>query len=65
MYFCAESLNCKPLQYVSTFLSHFHAPLVQATELAATQQTLSTLQQRLAVSERHVEELEKQQEGKG
>ncbi|XP_037629283.1 uncharacterized protein LOC119490139 [Sebastes umbrosus] len=36
---------------------------VQATELAVSQQKLSTLQQRLTVSERHVEELERQQEG--
>ncbi|KAI3356891.1 hypothetical protein L3Q82_003538 [Scortum barcoo] len=35
----------------------------QATELAVIQQELSMLQQRLAASERHVEELEKQQEG--
>ncbi|XP_074498838.1 uncharacterized protein LOC141772077 [Sebastes fasciatus] len=36
---------------------------VQATELAVTQQELSTLQQKLTVSESHVEELERQQEG--
>eukprot|EP00064_Thunnus_orientalis_P001718 superscaffoldBa00000119_g1721 len=35
----------------------------QATELAVAQETLSTLQQRVTVSEHHVEELEKQQEG--
>nr|XP_020466289.1 uncharacterized protein LOC109966056 [Monopterus albus] len=36
---------------------------VQATELAATQEKLLTLQQKLTVSEGRVEELEKQQEG--
>ncbi|XP_039657767.1 uncharacterized protein LOC120559808 [Perca fluviatilis] len=36
---------------------------VQSTELSVTQQKLSTLQQRLTVSEGSVEELEKQQEG--
>ncbi|XP_022594898.1 heavy metal-binding protein HIP-like isoform X2 [Seriola dumerili] len=35
----------------------------QSTELAVAQQMLSTLQQRLTDSERHIEELEKQQEG--
>ncbi|XP_042265849.1 uncharacterized protein LOC121896183 [Thunnus maccoyii] len=35
----------------------------QATELAVAQETLSTLQQRVTVSEHRVEELEKQQEG--
>ena len=38
---------------------------VQATELGVTQQSLSSLQQRLTTSENHLEELEKQQEGKG
>ncbi|XP_036960597.1 cerebellin-1-like [Acanthopagrus latus] len=36
---------------------------VQATELGVTQQSLSSLQQRLTTSENHLEELEKQQEG--
>lgn len=39
--------------------------LAQATELTVTQQSLSSLQQRQTISENHVEELEKQQEGKG
>uniref|UniRef100_A0A3Q3KND4 C1q domain-containing protein n=1 Tax=Monopterus albus TaxID=43700 RepID=A0A3Q3KND4_MONAL len=45
-------------------MPHLYVTLVQATELAATQEKLLTLQQKLTVSEGRVEELEKQQEVK-
>lgn len=60
-YFCVESLTCKPVQHDSFFL--FSVTLAQASELAVTLQKLNSLQQRLTASERHVEELQKQQEG--
>ena len=60
-----SNLTYKHFHNVSDFPSHFLSLSAQATELAVAQETLSTLQQRMTVSEHHVEELEKQQEGKG
>lgn len=63
---CSFLLTRKLLQLASTSpMPMFSIMLAQARELAIAQQNLGAIQETLTVCELHVEEVEKQQEGKG
>lgn len=62
---CSFLLTHKLLQLASTSPIVFSIMLAQARELAIARQDLGAIQETLTVCELHVEEVEKQQEGKG
>lgn len=62
---CSFLLSCKPLQLASTSPIMYSIMLAQARDLGIAQQNISSIQETLTVCELHVEEVEKQQEGKG
>lgn len=62
---CSFLLTRKLLQLASTSPIIFSIMLAQARDLGIAQQNISSIQETLTVCELHVEEVEKQQEGKG